>query len=186
MKRKEYKEEVSMMTNKARFINLCRSNIHRYGVDNMLKYLEETDFYEAPASTKYHLSEKGGLLKHSLNVYDELIKLSALYSENEDLESITVVALFHDLCKIHMYRYDESTGKYITDNRINYGGHGSKSVFLVNQYMPLSLEEAVAINCHMGSWEGNVSSISDAYKHHTLAWLLHVADEAATFVVEKE
>lgn len=62
-----------------------------------------------------------------------------------------------------------------------YGGHGSKSVF-----MTLSDEEAVAINCHIGLFDqgANVAAIGSAYERYPLAWLLHVADEAATYLVE--
>jgi hypothetical protein len=86
------------------------------------------------------------------------------------------------------YRKDEN-GKwepyeaYTHNEKLHYGGHGSKSVFILQNFIKLTPEEAVAINCHMGSWEDN-PNIGPAFEHCPLAWLLHVADESATFITE--
>ena len=73
------------------------------------------------------------------------------------------------------------------DEDFCYGGHGSKSVYLAQKYIPLTNEEAVAINCHMGFADRspNDYSLGNAYEQYPLAWLLHVADESATYIREK-
>ena len=180
------------MTNKERFLDLC-SQVKREGIEDLLAWLETTDFFEAPASTRYHGSYAGGLLEHSLNVYNELKRLLTIYPEIKvSEETIIIVALFHDLCKVYMYSTEkrnrknsagqwESYDAYTHAEKFNYGGHGSKSVFLVQKYIKLTDEEAVSINCHLGSWDGN-TSVGAAYEQFPLAWLTHVADEGATYL----
>ena len=183
------------MTNRERFFQIC-DKINRPGMTDLFEWLEEhSDFFTAPASTKYHGAFEGVLLAHSLNVYDELVKLLTIYPEaSTSEESLAIVALFHDLCKVNTYdketkyRKDES-GKwepydaYVRNEKLNYGGHGSKSVFILQNFIKLTPEEAVAINCHMGSWEDN-PNVGAAFEQCPLAWLLHVADEGATFITE--
>jgi hypothetical protein len=72
---------------------------------------------------------------------------------------------------------------YVHNEKLHYGGHGSKSVFILQNFIKLKPEEAIAINCHMSSWENN-PQVGDAFSHCPLAWLLHVADESATFITE--
>lgn len=178
------------------FIELC-NKVQREGMDELLAWLKASDFFTAPASTKYHGAYEGGLLEHSLNVFEELQRLYAIYPEIEiPEESLIIIALFHDLCKVNSYtvekkfRKDEA-GKwepydaYVSNEKLHFGGHGSKSVFILQNFIKLTAAEAVAINCHMGSWEGNNNNaIAAAYEQCPMAWLLHVADEAATFVKE--
>ena len=91
------------MEKKERFISLCKT-VNREGMDGLLKWLEENDFYACPASSKYHGAYPGGLLEHSLNVYDELKRLLSVYSEVQvPEESVVIAALFHDLCKVNLY-----------------------------------------------------------------------------------
>ena len=182
------------MTNKERFLELC-TKVSREGIGDLLKWLEKSDFFYAPASTRFHGSYAGGLLEHSLNVYDELNRLLTAYPEvNASEETVIITALFHDLCKVNMYGSEkrnrkDANGKwetydaYTTDEKFHYGGHGSKSVFILQNYMKLTAEEAVAINCHMSCWDGN-TSVGSAYEQFPIAWLLHVADEGATYIKE--
>ena len=183
------------MSNKEIFLNLC-SKIQREGMPELLTWLEDSDFFNAPASTRYHGAYEGGLVEHSLNVYNELKRLITIYPEIDVAEeSLVIIALFHDLCKVNMYskevKYRKDTqGKWETydafvhNEKLNYGGHGSKSVFILQNFIRLLPEEAVSINCHMGTWDGENSVIAAAWEHCPLAWLLHVADESATFVKE--
>ena len=182
------------MTNKERFIQLC-SKINRVGMVEFMKWLEQSDFFTAPASTKYHGSYEGGLLEHSLNVYDALVKLMTIYPEVQaSEESIIITSLFHDLCKVNTYEKEtrhrkDANGQwepyevYTHNEKLHYGGHGSKSVFILQNFIKLTSDEAVAINCHMGSWEDS-KYVGAAFEHCHLAWLLHVADESATFITE--
>lgn len=183
------------MTLKEEFKSIVNSCIAREGIDGLIGWLEQTDFYIAPASTRFHGSYAGGLVEHSINVYKELKRLLSAYPEVQvSEETIAISALFHDLCKINMYKTEkrnrkneygqwESYDAYTSEEQFCYGGHGSKSVFLANWFIHLTKEEAVAINCHMASWDGN-NSVGKAYEQFPFAWLLHVADESATYILE--
>lgn len=189
-----------METPKERFIRLLLST-ERTGasdVATLIKDLEMSDWFVAPASSKYHCAYKGGLVDHSLAVYDELERLYAAYPElNISEQSRIIVALLHDLCKINTYKQVEKFKKnefgqwekylaYEHDESYKFGGHGSKSVFLASRYIVLTDEEAAAINCHMSTWEeGKVQEISQVFNVNPLAWLLHIADESATFIQKK-
>lgn len=178
------------------FKRIATENIHRDGIEDLLKWLDDTDFYTAPASTKYHGAFEGGLVNHSLNVYSQLKKLVAFYGIKATAESIAIVSLFHDLCKVGFYKPEmrwrkdannqwEQYATWKVDEDYAFGGHGSKSVFMVQSFMQLTLDEASAINCHMGSWDmSNYSNPSQVFERNHLAWLLHVADEASTYIVE--
>ena len=177
------------MTSKEKFLKIANT-IERPGIKGFLDYLEKTDFYIAPASTRFHDSYEGGLIDHSLSVYQHLKKLVKLYKLDISEESIVIVSLFHDVCKINCYKKeprwkkDEQNNweKYYTytfNEQEKYGGHGSKSVFILQNYMKLTFEEATAINCHMGPNSTDFSCM-DAYRENPLAFLLHTADMAST------
>ena len=183
---------------KQEFLALCRENIHREGLEELLTWLQKSDFFTAPASTKYHGAYRGGLCQHAIDVYQYAKKLAFLLPEPPSEESLAVTALFHDLCKVNFYRRDTRNQKingewqevpyYTIEEKFCFGGHGSKSVFLVQQFMKLTAEEAAAINCHMGFSDGNPSAVRDvgnAYEQFKLAWLIHVADEAAAYLLER-
>ena len=186
-----------MTENKQRFISLLEST-NREGVENLLHWLEKTDFYEAPASTRFHGSYKGGLLQHSLNVYDELKRLLSVYPAIKVSEdSIIISALLHDLCKVNMYDVEQRNRKvngawesydcFVHKEKFCFGGHGSKSVLLARVFIKLTAEEAVAINAHMGSWEEGASRyVGKAFEQYPFAWAVHVADESATYLKECE
>lgn len=187
---------INVEKNKAAFKSLVSHYVSRAGIDSLMAMLDESDFYTAPASTRFHGAENGGLCLHSINVGKRLVALAEVFAPGQySQETLTIVSLFHDLCKIGCYKTEmrnvknQETGqwekqpffKYEED--FSYGGHGDKSVFLVMQHMTLSPEEAAAINTHMGfSGTTNPNSISDVYNKNLLAWMLHVADEAATYI----
>lgn len=183
------------MTDAELFVSTAQSRIKRDGIAQLLTWLSTTDFYTAPASTRFHGAEPEGLLKHSLNVYARLLELVDWYKLEVDPESVAIVALFHDLCKVDSYKVamrnskNEKTGQwekvpyYTKKEDYAFGGHGSKSVYLVMNFMKLLPEEAAAINAHMSSWDSSsYNNAGDVYEQNTLAWLLHVADEAATYI----
>lgn len=180
-----------------RFTELFTTHIKRPGADKLFAWLESTDFFTAPASTKFHGSYEGGLCEHSVNVWEELVRLSRVYPEvKTTAESAAIVSLLHDLCKIGCYKTElrnkkengiwRSVPTYVFDEDFHYGGHGSKSVFLIQQHMVLTAQEAVAINCHMGPWDRSPGdySLGPAYEQYPLALLLHWADESATYIRE--
>ena len=170
--------------------------ITRQGSQEFLSWLQSTDFFNAPASTKFHGAYEGGLAYHSLRVFYETIRLLKSYSDIVTVsgETAAICSLLHDVCKIGCYKTEMRNVKengqwvqkpfYTFNEDFKFGGHGSKSVFLIQKYMSLSDEEATAINCHMGSW-GNTDerSVGDAYEQFPFAWILHVADEACGFVL---
>ena len=175
----------------------------RGSTDELLKWLLNSDFFLAPASTKYHLSEKGGLCQHSLNVLNRLRE--ELFAEYGDKcpyteESVVIAALLHDVCKVNFYK--ESTrnvkneaGKweevpfYAVEEKFSFG-HGEKSVFLTERYLSLTPQEALAIRFHMGAYgsefKGGDSSHAAVFEKQPLALLLHLADMKATYLDEKK
>lgn len=192
-----------METPKERFISLLRST-EVSGVEDLIAWLDSPycDFFVAPASTKYHCAYEGGLVDHSLAVFDECVRLYNAFADRPEIAaipkaSIIKVALLHDLCKANMYKPVEksrknSSGfweKYMSwdhDEQLKFGGHGSKSVFIVSKYLNLADVEAAAIHCHMGTWDvKDVQPISQVYNVNPLAWMLHVADESATFILKR-
>ena len=192
----ELQLEEIIQANKKVFLELC-SKINRDGIDKLLAWLEKSDFFTCPASTRFHGAYAGGLLEHSLNVYSELCRLSKAYPEFSFSEEIMIiVALFHYMCKVNFYgvekrnRKNDTTGQwekhdaYTYDEQFCFGGHGSKSVYLTQYFIKLTPEEAVAINCHMGAYDGN-KDVGRAYEHFPLAWMLHVADESAAYIKER-
>lgn len=185
------------MNVKEEFLEIATREIGRSGIGELLSWLEGTDFYMAPASSRYHGVFEGGLAMHSLNVYVRLKELAEVYWEDGPIprESLAIVALFHDLCKVGCYTVstrnvkNEKTGQwekvpfYKKQEQFPFGGHGSKSVYLVQHFMSLLPEEAAAINCHMGPWDRqDYGNPGEVFEHNRLAWLLHVADEAATYI----
>ena len=189
------------MSKKDEFIEIYNENIKRHGADNLLKWLEKSDFFTAPASTRYHGSFEGGLVEHSVNVYhclkDYLSRERAktVYNMNYSEETIAVAALLHDICKTNFYsvstRNKKEDGKwvevpfYTIDDKMPYG-HGEKSVFMIQFFMRLEMDEAFAIRFHMGfSGPEDVNLISRAFEMYPLAYALHVADCEATYFLEK-
>jgi hypothetical protein len=174
--------------NKQDFINICREQISRPGLDKLLEYLEDSDFYTAPSSTLFHLNEEGGLCKHSMNVYHTAIKiyestiLPAILSGNSPFkeeiskESIAIATLFHDLCKTKIYHKSEKWRKDESGRWVSYigyelkdefpFGHGEKSCLMIGWFMRLKLEELLAIRWHMGMFEmtENGTSTKAAYR----------------------
>ena len=189
------------------FKKIVADNIQRDGIENLMEWLEnETDFFKAPASTRYHGSYEGGLLEHSLNVYDRLIwEMEKLigkgWEEIYSPETIAIVALFHDLCKIDRYVLVEkwrkdSDGQWESYDSYDYNreksemGHGAQSVFYLQKFIQLSEVEAQAIYWHMGAYDispySTLSHCSETFKWNPLAFLTHRADMAATYVIENE
>lgn len=187
----------TVQENKLTFLSIFDKYVQRDGADNLRDWLLCSDFFTAPASTKYHGSFEGGLCKHSLNVWKQMINLLKAYPEiKANSETVAIISLLHDVCKIDLYKIDyrnvknrlgiwEKMPYYTHDEKFAYGNHGGKSVFLISKHIKLTDEEAVAIQCHMGNEDGKYTT-SSAYQQFPLAWLLHVADEAATFIDEKE
>ena len=180
------------MEYKSTFKQLVKEFIHRDGIDELMDMLEKTDFYSAPASSKYHEAYEGGLVEHSVNVYNEIYQDINVCSINP--ETIAIVSLFHDICKIGYYEVEmrnkkDESGKwiqypfYIVNDKYPYG-HGEKSVIMIEQFMKLTDEEIMAIRWHMVAYSGQQdwNTLASAYNMFPLALLLHQADMRATYL----
>lgn len=178
------------------FVEVLRTT-NRDGIEELIRYLqEETDFFTAPASTKYHGAFAGGLLMHSINVCAEL-RLDP-NSKVYPTETLIIVALLHDICKANCYRTEKRNVKenggwvekqiYVFEDEMPLG-HGEKSLYLASKFIKLSDEEAAAIRWHMGAFDcafrGGDRGLNAAYEKYPLAVLLHMADMRATYLVER-
>lgn len=178
--------------------------------EQIISNLERLGFFEAPASTKYHLSQPGGLLQHSVSVCNAALKLREIaVAENPELEtklpikSVILTALLHDICKAEIYKTgtrnvkNPSTGQwevvqvYDTDYSHFPCGHGEKSVIRLLMWgVPLTPEEVLAIRWHMSAWDlaqnyeatGNLNA---AKEKTPLVALLQSADMFSSGLLEE-
>ena len=177
----------------------------REGIDKLIEYLDSVDYFTAPASTKFHGSYEGGLAEHSVNVLDCMLSVDKMLNEvygmpKSDENSIIIVALLHDLCKINTYKEKQlwrkdDNGKwesyvgYVRDTDLPMG-HGGKSLYITQKYIALTDEEALAIFWHMGPYDKSEymtpNELGDAFSKNGLAYKLHTADMMATYVLENE
>lgn len=195
------------MSYKEKFIEIYNAKIKRQGAKELLAWLEKTDFFTAPASTKYHGSIEEGLVMHSLNVYEmfheEVLNRAKRYSgfellDDAEEEKVAICALLHDLCKVNFYQKAYRNQKdndgnwhkvayYTIDNQFCYG-HGEKSVWLIQRFMKLTTEESVIIRWHMGGFDDSVKGgsydLSGAWIKYPLGMLLHTAYLKATYLMD--
>ena len=205
-------KKINIEQNKHTFINLLKS-VDRPGADiNALVYkLECSDFFTAPCSTKFHLSVRGGLCEHSLNVYNQVVKLNSELNAGLSEETMIIISLLHDLDKMGKYemysknvqhyhefgKKSDEHGKFdwvkewsykVKDdnNRFVYGHHGQNSEYIANTYIPLTIEESSAIVNHMANTldEYKPFDMTAILNRYTSASILHVADFIATFLIE--
>nr|DAK36647.1 MAG TPA: Putative helicase [Caudoviricetes sp.] len=198
---------MTKMGPKQRFKAAVSETITRDGIDNLMEWLEsETDFFTSPASTRHHGSYEGGLVEHSLNVFNQLLWeldnfVGQGWQEFISMETAAIIALFHDICKVNNYRLVEKWRKdadgqwesyeaYEYDKDALQMGHGAKSVFFLQRFIHLTVVEAQAIFWHMGAYDispyASLNGLSSAFETNQLAFLIHRADMAATYAVENE
>ena len=184
---------------KEEFISIYNENIKRSGSKELLEWMMKTDFFTAPASSKFHCACEQGLVMHSLSVYHTLVE-KHFEPDKDSPESFAICALLHDLCKAQFYKVstrnvkNDETGQwekkpfYAIEDAFPYG-HGEKSVFLIERFMRLKTSEAVAIRWHVGGFDdaakGGGFSIALAYEKYPLAVKLHLADLESTYLREK-
>ncbi len=196
------------MNARERFIEIFKSKIKREGADKLLDFIcsPASDFFTAPASARYHSAYEGGLCEHSLNVYDCLVAYldrdvaRTKYKLNYTDETIAIVSLLHDLCKMNVYKPGfrnvkneqgiwEKVPTFEFDDKLPYG-HGEKSVYMITPFMKLTREEAFAIRYHMGfsgaGTQQEMNNVSKAYEMFPLAFALSTADMEATYYIESE
>lgn len=205
----------TLATEKAEFISLLKS-VKREGaqIELLLQRLEESDFYTAPASTKYHNNCEGGLLDHSLSVYKNLKALvkSKGYEDIISEESMIICGLLHDISKANYYEKVFKNKKvYSTDGskrdeggyfdwhtvqeyatkpdyqRFQFGSHEQNSEYLVRAYIPLYQEESMAIlHHHAGmAYDSVQAHFGIIWERAPLALFLHIADMISSFIDEE-
>lgn len=198
-----------MKSNKERFIELLRST-GRENIDYLIEDLESLGFFEAPASKNNHHNYAGGLLEHSLNVYDMAVKVRSLILELRPTlepklppESVIIAALLHDVCKSNIYRKatrserNPATGQWEQRETYNLDysafpcGHGEKSaIMLLQSGLEMTDDEVLAIRWHMGGWDipfqssEMTASIREAGNRFPLVTVIQVADTLAAKILE--
>ena len=186
------------MDYRAEFLEIFQQKVSRPGSEKLLAWLDTTDFFRAPASTRFHGACESGLVMHSLNVYHALRE--RYFEEGDSEETFAICGLLHDLCKANFYKpgtrnvKNEVTGQwekvpsYSIEDAFPYG-HGEKSVYLIERFMRLRTAEAVAIRWHMGgcddSVRGGSRAMGEAFYQYPLAVKLHLADLTATYLLER-
>lgn len=199
--------------NKQQFLSLCREHIHREGIEKVLAYLENSDFFTAPSSTNFHLNEEGGLCRHSINVFETACKLyehialpairsgQSPFTEEIPLESIAIAALLHDVCKVKFYHKVERWKKDAHNKWVSYPGyevrddfpfgHGEKSCLMLGWYMRLKPDEMLAIRWHMGMFDMGENGSSQRYAFYAateksaLVNIIQSADLLSAKLLEK-
>jgi hypothetical protein len=181
------------------------AHINRPGIDNLVKWLQTTDFFTAPASTNFHGNYDGGLMEHSVHVVElALTNFNYICKYKPDLanlkESVILVGLFHDVCKVNQYHRGQ---KWIKDDNNKWKsymgyqfkddlplGHGEKSLYMVSKFIDLTPTEALAVRWHMGSSEVGTQIDGLTKYSYSTAWenplvqLIHIADMASLLLAE--
>lgn len=183
--------DLDIKANETEFKSIVKQAIHRDGIDDLMAWLDTTDFYRAPASARYHGAVVGGLCAHSLATYKYLKN----FQEDESDETIAIVSLFHDLCKADLYKESTRNAKneegqwvkvpfYEYDDKFPLG-HGEKSMYLLMKYMKLTDEEAATVRWHMGGYmaqnPGETQALSTILRMFKLVLKLQTADQCAAF-----
>lgn len=186
---------------KEEFIEIYNKHIKREGADKLLEWLLGSDFFTAPASSKFHSNYEGGLARHSINVYKRFLNnLTNEYGKNQTAltdESIAICGLLHDVCKTYFYKQELRNVKvdgnwiqkpyFAVEDQLPYG-HGEKSVYIISGYMRLSREEAMIINWHMGGFDDRVMggsyAMSQAFYMYPNAVIFHMSDLQAAYLDE--
>jgi hypothetical protein len=185
-------------------------------IEKLIKKLDSSDFFFAPASTQYHNSFRGGLCDHCLNVCSNMLRLVEMNAESlgidvEDVrESVIIVSLLHDISKMNLYEvgvknekvYSENGSKYdelgkfdwvskrtykTREDKFVYGSHEATSEYMARQFIPLTIDESIAIIHHMGSmaWDSAKDNIGEVFNNYWLALLLYQADMMSTYINER-
>lgn len=178
------------------FVALLQST-KRQGIEQLIHWLDESDFKFAPASTQYHSAYRGGLMQHSINVYNAMHDFEP-WLEFLDIpeESVIITALLHDICKVYCYdvsskNVKDEQGQWVTVpfyvwNEREPLGHGAKSVMLINEYgVQLTKTERAMIVNHMGfTSNDDERRVSKLFRICPQSIVLHCADLEATMMME--
>lgn len=208
-----YLTDMDIEENKQKIIELL-SSVERYGYrkEELIRKLCDSDFFYAPASTKYHNAMEGGLADHCLNVYYNLKSLVQRKGLEDSIpeDSIIISALLHDFSKVEFYEKgirnekvysatgskSDELGRYdwvskncwkVRESKFVYGNHAETAEYMARQYVPLTIEESCAILNHMGGKDvhsANGDNMTEIFNQYPLAVLLHTADLISTYIDE--
>lgn len=181
----------------------------REGMENVIKHLERLGFFVAPASTKFHLNTKGGLMEHSWNVCktalmlrEQMITMKPELADKLPEESVIIASLLHDVCKSNIYKdailnrkNDQGYWEKVPGYEVDYSslplGHGEKSVImLLTLGLKLTKDEMLAIRWHMTAWElafqspEQKSNLQKAREIAPLCAIIQSADGLSTALLE--
>jgi hypothetical protein len=182
---------------------------NRDGMENVIRHLERLGFFDAPASTKFHLNIKGGLMQHSWNVYqtavmlrEQMIRIKPELEQKLPMESIIIASLLHDACKSNIYKEtlvnrknDQGIWEKVPGYDVDYSslplGHGEKSVIMLLALgLKLTKDEMLAIRWHMTAWElafqsgEQKANLQKAKELAPLCTLIQCADGLASALLE--
>lgn len=202
--------DLQIKQNRSEFVELLYST-GREGMDEVIDQLEELGFFQAPASSKFHLNHEGGLLEHSLNVCkvglmlrEQMLALKPDLEESLNKESVIIASLLHDICKADIYRRctrkrKDRLGQWVDYEtyELDYSdfplGHGEKSVIvLLRMGLDLSDDEIMAIRWHMSAWDLPFQSpdlkanFDTAKRLCPLCTLIQAADGLASNLLESK
>lgn len=174
------------------------SRVKREGIDNLLAYLDESGFYNCPASQYFHANHPGGLAYHSYNLCKIALAYVKLHKLNISEESVIISAICHDLCKIGNYKLETKWQKdrnnkwesYLTygNNNISSVQHGPQSALIAARFIRLTPEEEQAICWHMGAYgqsDADNRAMGNAMKDNPLVLIIQQADMASAYFYEE-
>lgn len=164
--------------------------VKRPGMDELMKFLVSSDYFSAPASRGHHLNVPGGLAVHHWGVFRGFLDIYRSICPDVGMDAIRVCALTHDLCKVNFFKITKDA--FLANSRPEITivdqeplGHGEKSVIVLQRYIKLTTDEALAIRWHMGAWDaaGDTARrcLNLALDRCALLRGLMLADQMATF-----
>jgi 23S rRNA maturation-related 3'-5' exoribonuclease YhaM len=177
-------------------LDLLRS-VKREGMTELIDFLLKSDYFTAPASTRFHLCYEGGLLEHSWNVFSNLLNHTHIYPKiNIAMDTLIICGLLHDVCKVNFYKQrtkksNNILGDYEVIDSLPVG-HGEKSVIVLQRYINLTDEEIVSIRWHMSAFDVGTTfgtqhyAYDTAIRNYPLAVLLFTSDFEASSINERE
>lgn len=195
MSKEELEEQKEMI------LDLLRST-ERDGIDKLADYLSDsTDFFTAPASTRFHNNFSGGLAQHCLNVYENFKSLLEIKGIEMSEDSIIICALLHDLCKCNTYVVETRNRKneqgqwekyniWATNKEVDIPlPHSSRSIAIIRKFIKLSIKEELTIFYHMGPYGGEDyeyrNMLKAANEKYPQTVLFYVADTIASYLDEE-
>ena len=173
--------DMDIESNKEKVIKLLEST-NRKDIDKLICKLKQTDFFTAPASTRFHLNVEGGLVQHSINLYKSLKALADIFKINVKDESIIITGLLHDLCKVGLYIPSSAGYQY---NSKTPDGHGSLSVNRIKHFIDITEQEEMMIRWHMNHFDKDFDIKKDwLEKTYPEVFMIFFADYISTLFLE--